>query len=126
MRVTWSGPDGIGLSLQWRYFEHVAVDVTSSQASLTLPAGSKALSPFIAKIPSQSYFDLALTARLGDHYDFRLGVNNIFDKPPPIIGSNGSTSNINACPGVFCNGNTFPGTYDALGRYIFAGVTLDF
>jgi outer membrane receptor protein involved in Fe transport len=121
MRVTWNGPDGIGLSLQWRYLEHVAVDVSSTQSALTGP-----FSPFIAKIPSQSYFDLALTARLGDHYNFRLGVNNLFDKPPPIIGSNGTTSQINACPGVFCNGNTFPGTYDALGRYVFAGVTLDF
>ena len=81
---------------------------------------------FNAKIPAQSYFDLALTAKVGDHYQFRLGVNNIFDKAPPIIGSNGSTSDINACPGIYCNGNTFPGTYDALGRYIFAGVTLDF
>ncbi|MDB5692715.1 MAG: TonB-dependent receptor [Alphaproteobacteria bacterium] len=120
-RVTWNGPDGIGVSLQWRYLEHVAVDVSSTQPALTGP-----FSPFIAKIPPQSYFDLALTAKIGDHYNFRLGVNNIFDKPPPIIGSNGTSSAINACPGVFCNGNTFPGTYDALGRYIFAGVTLDF
>ena len=27
---------------------------------------------------------------------------------------------------AFCSGNTFPNVYDALGRYIFAGVTLDF
>jgi hypothetical protein len=33
---------------------------------------------------------------------------------------------INACPSVYCSGNTFPNVYDALGRYIFAGVTLDF
>jgi outer membrane receptor protein involved in Fe transport len=63
---------------------------------------------------------------VGDHYQFRLGINNLLDKAPPIIGSNGTGSNINACPGIYCNGNTFPGTYDALGRYIFAGVTLDF
>ena len=67
--------------------------------------------------------DLALTARIGDHYQFRLGVNNIMDKAPPVIGANGGTS---ACPAVFCSGNTFPNVYDAMGRYIFAGVTLDF
>ncbi|HEX4739372.1 MAG TPA: TonB-dependent receptor [Allosphingosinicella sp.] len=120
-RLTWNAPDGIGVSIGWRYFSSVKIDLASTQAGLSGP-----FSPFNAKIPAQSYFDLALTAKIGDHYQFRLGVNNIFDKPPPIIGSNGSTSNINACPGIYCNGNTFPGTYDALGRYIFAGVTLDF
>jgi iron complex outermembrane receptor protein len=120
-RLTWNAPDGIGVSVQWRHFSHVDIDLSSSQPGLTGP-----FSPFIAKIPQQNYFDLALTAKVGDHYQFRLGINNLLDKAPPIIGSNGSTSNINACPGVFCNGNTFPGTYDALGRYIFAGVTLDF
>ncbi|MFL6862686.1 MAG: hypothetical protein ACJ8DZ_06780, partial [Allosphingosinicella sp.] len=78
------------------------------------------------EIGAQNYFDLTLTARIGDHYNFRLGVNNLFDREPPIVGANGSGSAINACPGVYCSGNTFPNVYDALGRYIFAGVTLDF
>ncbi|HEX4736106.1 MAG TPA: TonB-dependent receptor [Allosphingosinicella sp.] len=117
-RLTWNAPDGIGLSLQWRYLGAVSVDKSSTQPGL---AG--AFSPRDARIPAQSYFDLALTAKIGDHYQFRLGINNILDKEPPIFGSNGGLSE---CPANFCNGNTFPGTYDALGRYIFAGVTLDF
>ena len=120
-RLSWNGPDGIGLSVQWRYYGAVKVDASSSQPGLAGP-----FSVLNARIPAQSYFDLAMTARIGDHYNFRLGVNNIFDKPPPIFGSNGSAPGVNACPGTYCNGNTFPGTYDALGRYIFAGVTLDF
>ena len=80
----------------------------------------------LATLCAQNYFDLALTARLWDHYGFRVGVNNIFDRRPPIFGSNGTSTVINACPGTFCSGNTFPNVYDALGRYIFAGVTLDF
>jgi iron complex outermembrane receptor protein len=117
-RLTWNGPDGIGLSFAWRYLSSVLLDKASTEPGL---AG--AFSPHDRKIPSQSYFDLALTARIGDHYQFRLGVNNIFDREPPIFGSTGGLSE---CPSTFCNGNTFPGTYDALGRYIFAGVTLDF
>jgi iron complex outermembrane receptor protein len=120
-RLTWNAPDGIGLSVQWRYIGSVKVDRQNPNPGL-----NGTFSPFNAKIPTLNYFDLALTAKVGDHYQFRLGINNLLDRPPPIIGSNGSTSNINACPGVYCNGNTFPGTYDALGRYIFAGVTLDF
>ncbi|MDB5693815.1 MAG: TonB-dependent receptor [Alphaproteobacteria bacterium] len=117
-RVTWNAPDGIGLSLQWRYLGSVLLDKASTEPGL-----KGAFSQHDRTIPSQNYFDLALTAKVGDHYQFRLGVNNILDREPPIIGSNGGVS---VCPGTYCNGNTFPGTYDPLGRYIFAGVTLDF
>jgi iron complex outermembrane receptor protein len=112
-RVTYTAPDGIGLSFQWRYFGSVKVDKSSSNPTLA------ASFPLIdAKIPSQSYFDLTATARIGDHYSFRLGVQNIMDKQPPLI----SQANLSA---VFGNGNTYPNVYDALGRYIFAGITLD-
>ncbi len=121
LRLTWTHPDGYGLSAQWRYFSSVDVENTSSSPTLNQP-----FAPFNETIPSQSYFDLAFTARIGDHYNFRLGVNNILDRAPPIIGANGGNTVINACPGVVCSGNTFPQVYDALGRYIFAGVTLDF
>ena len=40
-------------------------------------------------------------------------------KTPPVTGSQ-------ACPAGPCNGNVFAQVYDALGRYIYAGVTLDF
>ncbi|HEY0414509.1 MAG TPA: TonB-dependent receptor, partial [Allosphingosinicella sp.] len=121
LRIGWNSPGGIGLSAQWRYFSAVKIDLSSPQAQL---AG--AFSPFNGRIPAQSYFDLTFTARLGDHYDFRLGVNNLFDRPPPIIGANGTTNVVNACVATFCSGNTFPNVYDALGRYLFAGVTLNF
>jgi len=118
LRVTYTAPDGIGLSAQWRYVGKVDLDRASDNPSL-----SGAFAPHDARIGAQSYFDLALTARFGDHYNFRLGMDNILDKEPPIISANGGAS---ACQAVFCNGNTYPGTYDALGRYIYAGITLEF
>jgi iron complex outermembrane recepter protein len=120
-RVTYTHPDGYGFSVQWRYFSGVDVENTSDNPTL-----NNIFAPFNERIPSQSYIDLTLSARIGDHYNFRLGVNNIFDREPPIIGSNGTGAVVNACPGVVCSGNTFPQVYDALGRYIFAGITLDF
>jgi len=119
--VTYTAPNGVGLSAQWRYFSSVDVENKNPSSTLNQP-----FAPFNEQIPSQSYFDLTLTARIGDHYNFRLGVNNILDREPPIIGSNGTSTVINACPGTVCSGNTFPNVYDAMGRYIFAGVTLDF
>ena len=42
-----------------------------------------------------NYFDLASTFTVGDHYGFRLGVNNIFDKQPPI--GQGSALRVEHC-----------------------------
>ena len=121
LRLSYQAPGGVGLSLQWRYIDRVDVENSSSQPSL-----KKDFAPFIAKLPAQNYFDLALTARVGDHYNFRLGVNNLLDRKPPIFGTVGTSAVINACPNTYCSGNTFPNVYDAMGRYVFAGVTLDF
>jgi outer membrane receptor protein involved in Fe transport len=115
LRVGFTLPDGLGLSGQWRYFSSVKNDTSSSDPDI--PPGDS--SPADAEIGAQSYFDLALTARLADKYNFRLGANNIFDKEPPI-----KSGSVVVPP--FGNGNTFPQVYDALGRYIFAGVTIDF
>ena len=120
-RMTYAMENGLSLSLAWRYFKSVKLDRSSSDTTL---AG--AFVPVNAKIPSQSYFDLAATFDITDQYTFRLGVQNLLDRDPPIIGSNGSSAAINACTAVFCSGNTFPNVYDAMGRYLYAGVTLKF
>jgi outer membrane receptor protein involved in Fe transport len=115
-RLTLTTPDGIGISAQWRYFSSVVIDLLSTDPDL---AGGTTPPPANQHIKSQSYIDLTLTARIGDHYGFRLGVNNIRDREPPHLGGQALTP-------VFGSGNTFPNVYDAMGRYIFAGVTLDF
>ena len=79
------------------------------------------------RIKSFSYFDLMASYTMAKKYTFRLGVNNVFDKQPPLVTSgNANRDGSNLCPTGPCNGNTYPATYDALGRYLFAGVTLDF
>ena len=52
----------------------------------------------------------------------RLGVNNIADKNPPVI-LNGALSD---CPNNECNDNSWAGTYDTLGRYLYAHVSVKF
>ena len=125
--VGFTFPSGIGISGQWRYFSSVKNDTLSSDCDLnggTPDSGGSCSAdafsnPGNAKLNSANYFDLALTARLADRYNFRVGANNILDRDPPIAGGE-----VTGAP--FGNGNTFPQVYDALGRYIFAGVTVDF
>jgi outer membrane receptor protein involved in Fe transport len=116
LRATLQLPVGVGISAQWRYLGKVRNEHASADAALsgTVPVLG-------ATIGAQSYFDLASTFTIGDHYSFRLGVNNIFDKNPPLV-----TSSVGSCPAGPCNGNTYPGTWDALGRYIYAAATLNF
>ena len=53
---------------------------------------------------------------MSDGLELRGGVRNLFDRNPPVTDNN-------SAPASSINGNTFPGTYDALGRVIFIGAT---
>jgi outer membrane receptor protein involved in Fe transport len=70
-------------------------------------------------IGQRNYFDLTTRFSITDHFDLTLAAYNILDKQPPIVGNNAGTTSANS-------GNTFPSTYDALGRRYSASVRLKF
>ncbi len=118
-RATWNTPFpmDLALSAQVRYFSEVKLDSTSSQPDL---GGTTTGGPATdLKLGARTYLDLLATWTVKENYNFRLGVNNVLDKDPPL---NGAAN----CPSGPCNGNTWPQVYDALGRYIFFGVSADF
>jgi iron complex outermembrane recepter protein len=124
--TTWSTPwDGLDVTLRWRYLSSSDSQYTSSDPQLT----GKAL-PLTSHIPAYNYIDLTTQFALYKTIRLQLGVNNITDKDPPIVATNGGGFGSD-CPtitgnGSSCNGNTFPGTYDALGRFFFAHITAQF
>ncbi|HJU29614.1 MAG TPA: hypothetical protein VJ718_10610 [Candidatus Binataceae bacterium] len=69
---------------------------------------------------AQDYFDLASAFRIRDGFELRIGANNILDRQPPLV-----VRNTAAAVGLV-NGNTYPELFDALGRYVFASLTLNF
>lgn len=118
-RLTWNTPvQGLQISGRWRYFGSVAVDLLNPSPLL---AGSLSANGAIpdAHMDAQNYYDLAINYRIWDRYTLRVGVNNLFDKRPPIVGAD-------ECPTGACNGNVYAQSYDALGRYMFAGITANF
>jgi iron complex outermembrane recepter protein len=121
--TTWSTPwDGLDLTGRWRYLGHQDSELSSGNPLLN----GDGIAPFpgTEHIPAYSYFDLTATFNLAKQIRLELGVNNITDKVPPlIIGADCSTS---SPAGANCNGNTFPGVYDAMGRYLFAHITAQF
>jgi len=48
------------------------------------------------------------------------GINNLFDKDPPVISTNATTAAGSA------NGNTYPQVFDAYGRKIFLNLNVKF
>ncbi len=114
----WATPwAGLDVTLRWRYIGTSSADRTSSDPQLAAQ-----YYPDTAHIPAYNYIDLSASIPLTSGVEFRLGVNNIADKNPPAI-LNGTFSD---CPNTSCNDNTWVGTYDALGRYIFAHISAKF
>ena len=71
------------------------------------------------KIGAYDWFDLALRFGVSENFDLTMTVMNLFDKQPPITGSTIGTTSFNS-------GNTYPSTYDALGRRFAVGGRLKF
>ena len=120
MDATWRTPwAGLDLTLSWRYFDAVSRDAEDSNEFLSFLGQVTGVLPTDSELGSRTYFDLTGSVTLADRYTLRVGVNNLFDKDPPLNGSD-------TCPTGPCNGNTWPQMYDALGRQIFGLVTIDF
>ncbi|MFT6988518.1 MAG: outer membrane receptor protein involved in Fe transport [Paraglaciecola sp.] len=68
----------------------------------------------VEKISGYNYFDLSGTYYINDNYRVTAGIENLFDKAPPVIGGNDQQA------------NTWPATYDVFGRTGFISFTADF
>jgi iron complex outermembrane receptor protein len=97
-RTTWATPWDFDVSAMWRYVGEVD-DAAQGTANWS----------------AYSWLDLAANWQVTDSVLLRVGVNNALDKDPPL------SPDVGNAPG---NGNVFPGYYDALGRYVFAGISL--
>ena len=73
-RLTWEGRQGISVSAYWRYISDLKFRPYPDFDPQPPP-----------KVPAQSYFDLATIFRVEPNYSLRLGVNNIFDREPPLV-----------------------------------------
>ena len=123
LRLTWNTPYSYGdwmkslsLSAQWRYFGKVSLDAYDPNPQLNNPSNQFTDDQHLA---AQNYLDLTANFTIHNNLNFRVGVQNVFDKDPPLADST-------VAPGPAGNGNTFPQVYDALGRFVFVGLTADF
>lgn len=116
MRAAWQLPSkDVTVALTWRYFSRVKLDNNDSDPQLN---GSSLGDPasFRASMPATHYFDLATTWNIDERFQVRVGINNLFDKDPPIVPSD-------IASGGAPNYYEF---YDGLGRQVFAGLNAKF
>jgi iron complex outermembrane recepter protein len=125
--------DWFTVNLRWRYFGEMEYEDKngdplfsdrllcneSDRLAVPNPGGGR---PWIGNplltpcrgdggIDAFNYFDVSASAFIGKATEITVGVNNIADKEPPLVGVNNAL-----------NANS-PGGYDQAGRYFFTSVT---
>ena len=124
MQVTWLTPlRSLSVTAGWRYLSGADVDTLNPNPNVGTPGATVAnggVSGTDAHIPAFNYLDMSLAYQVFDAVQVRLGVNNLMDKSPPVIGAS------DAPPTPFYNGNTLPGTYDWGGRFVFGEIDVQF
>lgn len=99
-RVTWN-TDPMTLSLNWRHLSAVTDDDDTTVYS-------------VERIPAYDYFDLSASFDIQKKFTWTVGINNLANKKPPILGDNQEQS------------NTYPSTYDVYGRAFFTSVSFKY
>ncbi|WP_256839412.1 TonB-dependent receptor domain-containing protein [Sphingopyxis sp. KK2] len=131
------GFDAVDVSLLWRWQDGVSFEPDQLQADIDAavaagtdpvtgcpdPTGTDpngcVVDPQFRKIKAKHYFDLTTRFNVSENLVFTATVQNLLDQKPPIVGNTiGSTT--------YNSGNTFPSTYDALGRRYAVSVKLKF
>lgn len=108
-RVTWALDDDWTVSGLWRY--QSGLKIADSQFAGVFDQ--------FRSIDSYSYVDLYASYNWGDHFKFSFGIDNVFDKEPPVVGNEAGSTQYNS-------GNTFPSNYDVLGRMYKVGIKMEF
>ncbi|MGZ8333035.1 MAG: TonB-dependent receptor domain-containing protein [Allosphingosinicella sp.] len=110
----------IDVSLLWRHISGVEAEPGIVAFAGTIGSGVLAGDEVnFGKIGAYDWFDLALRFGVSENFDLTMTVMNLFDKTPPVVGSTIGTTSFNS-------GNTYPSTYDALGRRFAVGGRLKF
>ena len=89
----------VDVSLLWRFIDEMNAE----------PAGASAFLPEFRTMDAANYLDLSVRGNITDEFEFTLGIMNIADRQPDVVGSNIGTTSFNT-------GNIYPSTYDPLGR----------
>jgi outer membrane receptor protein involved in Fe transport len=98
--ATWSNDNITGM-LSWRYVGEVTDD-------------DPTFLNYAEKVDGFNYFDVSGTYRFTDNFALTIGIDNLLDETPPLMGDNQEQS------------NTYPATYDVFGSTYFVRASAEF
>ncbi len=104
------GFDRYTIGARWRYIGKMDYENTDGTPGST----DKLLVSHGNQVSAYNYLDLTASVQLTNDVTWTLGINNVFDREPPLVGSSLSES-----------GNALSG-YDRAGRYFFTSIGLKF
>ncbi len=127
----------IDVSLLWRHIDKVQqepLDIASgnggafqgvlnsgSSLAAATAAGNSTVGQTVdfQHIKAYDYFDLSTRVGVNDNLSLTVTVENLLNKQPPLVGTGVGTT-------AFNSGNTYPSTYDSLGRRFAVQARLKF
>ena len=107
-RTLWNLPfmdNAFQVGYLWRHLGEVTSDVPIFAQFQTIDA--------------MDYIDLTAAWNISDQFKVSAGVTNLFEEEPPVVGNEAADTSNNSL-------NTFPSTYDALGRVFSVGLNVRF
>ena len=107
-RTTWDIGD-FSASYLWRHIGSVSIE----------PGERAGTFEKFRNISSYDYFDVYGSWQATDQLRVNVGVTNLFDEDPPVVGNEAADTSSNS-------GNTFPSVYSVLGRSYSVGFTARF
>ncbi len=107
-RTTWN-MSNLSLSAQLRHVGAVSVE----------PVERNGVYTEFRDLDSETYVDLYASYTFADRYLLSFGAMNITDIDPPVVGNEAAATDFNS-------GNTFPSTYDVLGRVYTVQLSMQF
>jgi outer membrane receptor protein involved in Fe transport len=117
LRATWQTTWNLDVAATWRHVAKVDQEFAGSQQLFGFPNPSVNVAD--RTLGARNYFDLYAAWSATRALTLRLGINNVFDKDPPLASQG-------VLAATFGNGNTYPVVYDALGRRVFVNATYRF
>jgi len=99
------------VTARWRFFD--GVDYDGANVGSRSDGADSIVQDNVSG--SESYLDLNATVRFLGDSELLVGINNVLDEEPPLVGGTLSS-----------NANAIAGFYDTLGQYLFAQVTFRF
>lgn len=115
--------DKIDFSVLWRYLSSVQYETIEGQQNGFLLQGAapglNGQTVNFNRIGDYHYFDVAMRFAASSKLTLTFTIQNLFDRDPPIVGSTAGTTSFNS-------GNTYPSSYDPLGRRFAANARFRF